>query len=211
MEKFKQFTISDADKVRLLQLRLEKFNETVEMLARNLRSGKITLNMWEEEMRTQLRLFHTGCAAIGKGGWRGVTSSDWGKVGSILKEQYKYLHRFARDIYERAETITAEAIAWRAKLYGEKGGFTAAFIQAGDIARMLPWIPKDGSTECLNKCLCVWLMSEGESEEGIKPVDALWTLNPAEHCATCVGRDGHLEHLFVPEGMEVPSQIGGYG
>ena len=212
MDVLKQYTIGDETKIRLVQLRTEKFNETVEMLARNLRNGKITLAMWEEEMRTQLRLFHTGCAAIGKGSWGACTSSDWGKVGAILKEQYKYLHRFARDIYDKAETITEKAIAWRAKLYGAKGGFTAAYVQAGDIAGMLPWIPRDGSTACLNNCKCAWYLSEGDpSPDGIKQVDALWQLHPAEHCADCVARDGHVEHLFVTADTYVPSQIGGYG
>jgi len=207
---FKQFRISDEDKIKLLQLRLERFNETMEQLAHNLRSGRITLNLFEEEMRTQLRLFHTGCAAIGKGGWAGCTSSDWGKVGAILKEQYRYLHNFAQDIYDKAETITEKAIAWRAKLYGLKGGYTAARIQGGDIADLLPYLPRDGSTECLNSCRCLWLLTEGDIEEGIKPVEAIWTLSPAEHCATCVSRDGHIENITVLAGVEVPSQIGGF-
>lgn len=210
-EVFKQVRIPDKSKPKLVALRTQKFNEDMDRLARNLMSGKITLNMWEEELRTQLRLFHTGMAAIGKGNWQSVTSSDWGKVGAVLKEQYNYLHGFAQDVYEQRETITPERIAWRAKLYGAKGGFTAGLIQAGDIAGLLPYLPRDGSTQCLNGCLCEWLLEEGQAENGMKQVVARWVLHEAEHCPTCLGRQGHTEILTVPEEMEIPSKIGGYG
>lgn len=210
MDRFKQFRIADEDKVKLVQLRTERFYADVDRLAESLREGRITLQMWEEEMRTQLRLFHTGMAAIGKGGWSGCTSSDWGKVGNVLKEQYGYLHRFAQDVYDRRETITAAAIAWRSRLYGDKGGYTAALIQAGDVTGFLPYLPRDGSTLCLNRCRCFWSLMEGDIEEGIKPVTATWVLTPAEHCATCIERDGHVEAFTVPAEMEVPTRIGGY-
>jgi len=208
---FKQVRIADKSKPKLVALRTQRFNEDVTRLSQNLVDGRITLGMWEEDMKTQLRLLHTGMVAIGKGNWQSVTSSDWGKVGNILKEQYRYLHGFAQDIDRDRETITAERIAWRAKLYGAKGGYTAGLIQAGDIAGLLPWIPRDGSTICLNNCRCTWEMGESPPEEGVKLVFARWTLHPAEHCETCVDRRGYVARLTVPEEMEVPSQIGGWG
>jgi len=199
-------------KRRLVQIRQEKFNETVNALAHNLRTGRITLAYFEEEMRTQIRLLHTGMGAIGKGSWKAMTSSDWGRVGNVIKKQYRWLHGFAQDIYDRRETITEGQIAWRARLYGDAGAYTATIIGAGDVTDFLPWIPRDGSTECLNRCRCEWLLSEDDPDrDGMKAVEAVWTLHPAEHCATCVSRDGHREYFTVPAEMEIPATIGGYG
>jgi hypothetical protein len=179
------------------------------VLARNLRGGRITWQHFEEDMKTRLRLLHTGATAIGKGGWSEVSQSDWGRVGPTLREQYAYLHGFAQDIYERRETITEKMIAWRARLYGDKAGYSMVVAQAGDVRDFLPYLPRDGSTKCGNRCLCSWLFTIGDVANGYKPVTATWVLDPeAETCETCIGRDGHTESFFVPEGADVPAFIG---
>lgn len=205
----KQVNIPRGSARKLVHLRTELFNQDMERLARSLVEGRITLRFWEEEMRTQLRLFHTGMTAIGKGGWHKCRPADWGRTGAILKEQYGWLHGFAQDIADRRETITERMIAWRAKLYGAKGGYTASIALAGDIADLLPWMPKDGSTICLNGCKCYWSMTESAPENGEKLVTAVWVLTKAEHCDTCVERDGRTIQFLVPENMDVPARIGG--
>lgn len=208
--RFKQATIPGGIRGRLINIRIEKFNTTVDDLARNLYDGKITLGFWEEEMRTQLRLLHTGAMAIGKGGWDNVTPSDWGKVGNILKEQYNYLHQFAKDIYDRRNTITVEAIQWRSKLYGEKAGYTVALAQALESPLILPWIPRDGSTACWNRCRCEWLFTEIPQDEMTKMVIATWTLNPAEHCVDCLAREGFQVSGYYSLDTPVPEIVGGF-
>lgn len=160
-------------------------------------------------MRTLVKELHTGCAAIGRGGWDKMSYTDWGHTGPIIKKQYQWLHGFAEAIQEQKDTISLAAIKARAHLYGQAGGYTANFMQAGDIASQLPWIPRDGSTECLNGCKCSWELTRIGSENGNHIIQAVWTLHPAEHCGDCVARQGHVEIVRVPFGTEIPLFIGG--
>ena len=206
---YKQLYIDDASKANLVKIRIQVFYRDVDALAERMYAGQISLGQWEEDMRTLVRELHTGCTAIGKGGWDLMTPKGWGQAGAAIKKQYRWLHGFAEDIEERKDTISLAAIKARAHLYGEAGGYSANLAQAGDIASMLPWIPRDGQSECMNNCKCAWILVEGEPEAGMKTITATWTLSPAEHCDTCLERSGHVETLVVPAGTEVPDFIGG--
>lgn len=210
---FKQATVIPEDaKADLLRARRDAFWDATDILSDNLREGRITLNMFEEDFRTRMREYFGGMAMISKGGVDNMTPSDWGKVGAELKKQYKWLHGFSQDIFKNREDISAVAIKARARLYGEAGVKMAHIIQAGSIVEFLPWIPRDGSTVCLVRCHCTWRISivSTNKEAGTKSVQAVWTLHPAEHCEDCVERDGHTVTFDVPITTEVPSQIG-YG
>jgi hypothetical protein len=210
---FKQAeTIPESKKADLLRARRDAFWEATDKLSENVRQGRITLGMFEEDMRTRLRKYLGGTAMISKGGVDNMTPSDWGKVGAELKKQYKWLHGFMQAIYENRENVTVAAIKARARMYGEAGMKMAHIIQARDVVDHLPWIPKDGSTECLNRCKCTWHISITSRNEdaGTKTVQAIWTLHPAEHCPDCVGRDGHTVTFDVPANADVPSTVG-YG
>lgn len=210
---FKQVSsIPEDAKAVALIARRDAFFDATDTLSESLRAGRITLGMFEQDMRTRMREYIGGMAMISKGGVDSMTPSDWGKVGAELKKQYKWLHGFSQAIYENREDITVEAIKARARLYGEAGLKMAHIIQAGDIVGFLPWLPKDGSTACLNRCHCSWNISITSKNEqaGTKEVQAVWALHPAEHCEDCVGRDGHTVVFEVPIGLAVPSVIG-YG
>ena len=187
------------------------FFDDLDALAENLYRGRITLGMWEEDMRTRLRIHLTGAAMIGKGDHENMTQSDWGRVGAHLKKQYQWLHGFAQAIYDNQETISLDAIKARAHLYAEAANTVATDVQAGDIRDLLPYIPGDGSTVCLQRCGCVWYLQEGEfnREEGVKQVTATWVVDPAlENCEDCLPRDGHAETITLPIEYEVPGFIG---
>jgi len=167
--------------------------------------------MWEEDMRTRLRIYLTGSGMIGKGDHENMTPSDWGRIGAHLKKQYRWLHGFAKAIYQKRETISLDAIKARSHLYADAGNTVATDIQAGDLRGQLSWLPGDSSTVCRQGCCCEWLLSveEERPQEGVKTVMALWSLNPSvESCEDCVPRDGHTEMLVVPIGYEVPASIG---
>ena len=140
-----------------------------------------------------------------------MTSADWGRLGTPLREQYKYLHGFANTIAEQAETISLKAIQARARMYGRATGNTAALIQAGAVIEgMLPWMPADGSTKCLGSCKCRWELriTKVDKKSGDRTVKAVWRLSPAEHCTDCLERNGHVEMLVVPKDVIVPKYIG---
>ena len=186
------------------------FDSIIDKFTDNLYSGRITLGMWEEDMRTRIREFLYGSGAIGKGGFNNLTRADKGWIGAEIGKQYRWLHRFAQDILDKRETVTADAIKYRAHLYAEAGAKVATRMQAGeDIASQLPWLPGDGSTKCLNNCGCEWLLTVVGVSGDIKTVDAVWTLHPdKEHCVDCIPRDGHREVISVGSDVIVPTSIG---
>lgn len=205
----KEYTRSE--KEILLGERTKLFNEYVNALSEQVYSGEITLGEFQEMMKRSVREFHTGAAAIAKGGFENMGPRDWGRLGTPLREQYKWLQGFIDYIDQNRDTISLKYIQNRARLYGQGAIKTAVLIETPFyIYDLLPWIPKDGQSECLNKCHCRWV-SELQSVEGNWRVYKFtWRLGQAEHCGTCVGRDGHIEILRIPSDVEVPDQIGGY-
>lgn len=207
----KQLPIDDDSKKRLIEVRRNIFYEDVDRLAEQLYTGDISLGQWEETMRRYVRELHTSTAAIGKGGWGEMTWKDWGRLGTPMREQYRYLHGFAEYIADNRENISLARIKARAHMYGNAAGHSAYLIEAGaEIASQLPWLPKDGSTECLVGCKCQWDLTVVGNSGNMKNVKAVWRLNPAEHCDDCVDRNGYIHMLRVAKDVPVPNKIGGY-
>jgi len=206
----KQLPVDRASQKALLAARTAIFNKEVSKLAEQVYTGDVTIGQWEETMRRMIREMHSSVAAISKGGWDNMDYSDWGKLGAWVKKQYKYLHGFAEDIDANRETISLGAIDSRARMYGEAAKGAAIMISTPvDILSQLPWLPKDGSTECLVNCKCLWLLSVTKVGRKTKTVRAVWRLSEAEHCVDCMDRSGHVVWISVPASMDVPLTIGG--
>lgn len=207
----KQLPVDEASRRNLAKIRKGIFSDTANALAEDLYTGKITIGGWQEAMKKAIRELHTAMAAIGRGDWASMTPSDWGRVGATLKEQYRYLQSFAEFIFDNSDTISLAAIQSRARLYGEASGYSSEVAQAdASIIDALPWIPKDGSTECLVGCHCYWRLDVISSTKTMQTVDASWHLQPAEHCDDCVGRHNYRTTIHVPVGIDVPPIIGGW-
>lgn len=209
--------IPENEKLGALRAVKSIFYGDLDRLAENLYRGRITLGMWEEDMRTRLRIFLVNAGMIGKGDPDQMTPSDWGRIGQHMRQQYRWLHGFSQDIYENRHTVTVRAIQARAHLYAEAAGKIATDIQAGDLRDQLPYLPGDSSTTCLNRCACRWIMSGSETDRelGIQSVTYTWTLTPeVEHCeprgglAGCIERIGVTAAVTVPIDVEVPAFIG---
>lgn len=207
----KQLPIGEESKKALLQARMNIFFDESDALAERMFTGDISLGQWQEQMKSLIRNAHSSAAAIGKGGWDLMTAQDWGRLGTPMREQYRYLQGFAEVIAANKDTISLRAIQARARLYGEGAGASTVRMQADvDIIGQLPWYPKDGSTECLNRCHCRWDMKVVSTmPDKRKVVEAVWRLGDAEHCETCVSRNGHKVTIIVQQDTYVPGSIGG--
>jgi hypothetical protein len=196
---------------KLLEARQRLFFDESDALSDRLFTGSISLGQWEEQMKKMVRELNTANVAIVKGGWDEVSSRDWGRLGPHLKFNYKRLHEFSQKIANERATISLPYIRARARLYGEGALAGAIKISAPVfIADLLPWMPKDGSTECRMRCKCYWELEVVSVANRIQVVRATWRLRDAEHCEDCVARKDHVETLNVPDDVAVPSQIGGY-
>ena len=84
-------------------------------LARLAVAGDISPATFQITMMQELKSLHNASAALANGGWSNVSKSTWGRNGRILRDEYRALAGFARDI-DRG-IITADAAADRAALY----------------------------------------------------------------------------------------------
>lgn len=205
----KQLPIDEASMGRLKAVRLNIFNDEVNALAEKMYNGELTIGAWEESMKQQLRELASSMTAMDKGGWQNVTFADWGRLGNPMKFQYNKLHEFAQKVAADKDTISLQAIQARARMYAGGAEAGANVVMVGtDFKDHLPWIPKDGSTECLVNCKCAWVLTVIDIIGNYKLVQAVWTLSPAEHCDDCLDREGHTEVFRVNKNVDVPDVIG---
>jgi hypothetical protein len=134
--------------------------------------------------RAELKQEYLRQYMLGIGGRSRMTPADWGRVGSMLKEQYKYLGEFSKEIadgklseaqikarlhmylnssrsaYERAHSVNAKNLGMdeEAWLMGQVAGEHCEDCLALNAKGWQPIgtfpIPGDGSTSCLTSCAC---------------------------------------------------------
>jgi len=92
-------------------------SKRLRLLGRQLAAGKLSLPEWQLAARAEIKLLHTTTAAIGRGGWRNMTLSDWGRTGAEIRSQYAYHNRFARDI--EAGRVSPAQVEYRNSLYAK--------------------------------------------------------------------------------------------
>ena len=136
---------------------------------------------------------------------------DWGRLGTPIREQYKFLKGFASTLDERRDEVSLKYIQNRSRLYGEGIVQSTVRTEAGFwFEDHLPYLPRDGSSNCLMRCHCRWRLEVIEEREEFMVVEATWELGEADHCDTCVDRDGRAEIIKTPYDVSVPQNIGGY-
>ncbi len=182
--------LSNATMTRLREDFLSAQRVVTEELARRLADGEITVQRWQAEMRAVVKATFGGEYLFGRGGRNAMTAGDWGSLGPLVRDQYRYLHAFAERV--AAGELTQAQIAARAGLY------CGASVQAYERGRgaayglTLPVYPADGGTSCKANCRCSWRIEETDSEWR-----ATWKLSAAENCAGCQERARQYAPLVV--------------
>jgi hypothetical protein len=150
----------------------------VDRLSGQLVKGEISLADWQTEMRAEIRRSHALQLIAGHGGNKAdVTDDDWLRLGSVVKNQYRFLSQFGRDIQSG---VTGEgAISTRAQMYS--GSSIESYWRAAMKGVDLPAYPCDGSTDCLTRCGCEWEKIEGAY---------YWRRGKMDSCDTCIEREG---------------------
>lgn len=85
-----------------------------------LRNKEISLSEWQTRMMQEIKTVHVAQAAAARGGWAQMSQSDWGYVGSQVKQQYEFLQNFANEIQSGKQPLDGRATA-RAGMYGNAG------------------------------------------------------------------------------------------
>lgn len=104
----------------LLDSYTDQISDRMARVSESLVRGEISLTDWESRMRGLVKEAHAVACATARGGWSRMTQADYGRLGSIVKEQYRYLRSFSADVALGIVPRT-NAIRARARLYAESG------------------------------------------------------------------------------------------
>jgi hypothetical protein len=99
-------------------------------LARLVANGQLSPADWRAAMRAELRDEYIRQYLVGRGGRAQMTASDWGRVGGMLRDQYRYLDNFTEEI--AAGRLSEAQIAARSGMYFNSS--REAFERAQNIA-----------------------------------------------------------------------------
>jgi len=141
---------------------------------------RITVQQWQEQFREGLKNQYIAQYIAAKGGRENMDQADWGRLGGLLKNQYRYHNGFAQDIVEGKMTQAQARV--RAQMYQDSA--KQAFERAKTEGRGMPPLPAypgDGQTRCRTNCACSWRIVE--TEDGW---DCYWELGQADHCEDCL-------------------------
>lgn len=65
------------------------------------RDGKISVSAWEEIMRQEIKRTQLGAAALLNGGWKNLGPREYGRVGGLVREQFRFLDKLANDLRQK--------------------------------------------------------------------------------------------------------------
>lgn len=163
---------------------VEGTSDRLKALTLELRSGSLTLGQWQTAMASEIKASHLASAVAANGGWANMTPESFGQVGGLLKEEFKYLNRFASQIAEGAPTanVDSDAILNRVALYGEAPRHTyeeARLTNERDSGFDIEWNELGAADHCDE---CVDWTEMGEVATGTIPLPGERTCGNKCHC-----------------------------
>lgn len=149
-------------------------------LAERLADEKLTVVDWLRAMRDSIKHATLAEYALGRGGMRAMTNRDNGRVGALVKAQYRYLQDFATAIKDG--TLSPAQIRARAQLYARAATAAHGRGMSAAYGVTLDRHPGDGHTRCLTNCRCSLRIEETADE-----VRVTWVVHhDSEACDDCL-------------------------
>lgn len=148
---------------------------------------------WRREMERAIAQGHSAAWLAGTADRLGVpvggrllnpknlSRAERAEISAAVARQLEYLAGFDPSTMSEAQARA------RAELYAEATKATYYAARWGDWD--LPWVPGDGSTECLGRCRCTASVADNGDGTGVYT----WVLGQGaaeRHCATCPSRAG---------------------
>ncbi len=169
---------------------MKESDKYIEML---MKDGTISVQDWLLNMRELIKDTYRAEYELAIGGRENMTPADFGRLGGILQEQYRYLQGFADDLAQGKLTIGQAQ--YRAGMYIDSATQAFERAKAAAFGLDLPQYPGDGSTQCLSNCRCEWDIKETSTEWL-----CYWRLGEAEHCPDCLDARQIYNPYIIPKG-----------
>lgn len=153
----------------------------VRRLTAALQAGELTPSAWFDAMASKIAEFHLAAIVVGAKSST-VSPAMRQYVRDRVALQLSFLDGFRAEVQGAAEWKAG----WdaRAALYAAAVG--APYWKGAVRMLPLPFMPKDGTTQCHGNCRCSWRIDWVDEEND--DADCYWTLSDVEHCQTCVSR-----------------------
>jgi hypothetical protein len=154
--------LSQRDALQLTERSIAAASRELETQVVALAQGVTSLGDWQRSLALLLKQLHLGQFILGRGGIAHTTPADFLEVGRILKDEYRYLEGFGRDL--AAGRLSVAQARARARLYLAKSrlSFWAGQRQAQaqgplpvEMRRSLA--PVEHCTECITYAAAGWM------------------------------------------------------
>lgn len=103
-----------------LEIVLNASRDDVLTISKQLQGGEIGLDEWQVAMMRNVKQINTISAALANGGWTEMSQADWGAVGRIIRDQYKFIDNFSTEIFVGEQPLNGNFLR-RADLYAQSG------------------------------------------------------------------------------------------
>jgi hypothetical protein len=122
----------------------------VEGWAESVADGSMSVGAWHQGMRDEIKRNYLQMYLAGRGGTGMMTARDYGSVGGMIREQYRYLDAFAQEI--AAGNLSAGQIAMRSAMYinSAREAFERAYKRAAEDAgkNLVRWVWEPEAEHC---------------------------------------------------------------
>jgi hypothetical protein len=153
----------------------------LETLTGQLYAGQVSLAEWQMAVAAELRDAHIAHAMCGRGGRERMNARSWGRVGGHLKDEYRWLTRFAEQVADGQVSLAQAQARIGQYARASQQAFLREWAKEQDRPEWaglpaLNQVPRDGRTRCKGNCAC----NLKATTRGLE-----WELAPAEHCEDC--------------------------
>lgn len=159
-------------------------------LANNLINGSNSADQFVRLMRALVKRTSTMEYMLGRGGQNIMTQADYGRLGSMLKQEYKYINKLAQDIENGLDPDQAKR---RAEMYVDN---TRSAYERGQLSA---WnITIDEHPPLHPNCLCSLAISQHGSGD-TREIRVYWRVNSAHPCSICLDLRAKYSPLRIPD------------
>jgi hypothetical protein len=172
--------LSQEQALEFVQQSLNATDSVTDVLASYVRGEPLLISVkdWRTAMRREIKDEYIRQYLLGRGGREQMTAVDWGSVGGMLREQYRYLDTFAEDL---EATGIAKAMYEASEITEEQYQATVTTeLQTAARARMY-----------INSAREAYERAQRRVADEAGYDEVRWVLDPAvENCDDCIAFDG---------------------
>lgn len=137
-------------------------------LTERLVRGELRLAEWQVESMRVIKTSHVAAGVAAHGGKTQMTPAAYGFLGSEIREQYRYLRDFARDLEAGTVPLDGRLVA-RAGMYGQHARVTYEAVRTKD-ARQYGYVQERNILHASESCSeCRDLSARGWVDVGSLP------------------------------------------